>query len=75
MLIFLKTILLTHLKTTIYINNVCVYAQAKKVTWNVYAHAQFSGGLYQDKASIFLLNQIIVDYWCFFDLPGNRACV
>lgn len=42
-----------------------VYAQVKKVTWNVYAHAQFSGGLYQAQGSIFILYQLLVVYWRF----------
>lgn len=37
----------------------------KKVTWIAYAHAQFSGGLYQDKGSIFILYQTFVAYWWF----------
>jgi hypothetical protein len=34
------------------------------VTWDVYAHAQFSGGLYQDKVSIFILYKTLIDgFW------------
>jgi len=41
------------------------------VTGDVYAHAQFSGGLYQDKVSIFILYQTLVAYWWFLASQEN----
>tara|TARA_R110000796_G_scaffold201234_2_gene317404 strand:+ start:433 stop:600 length:168 start_codon:yes stop_codon:yes gene_type:complete len=48
-----------------------VYAQIKKVTWYAYAHAHFSGGLNQDKASIFISYQSLVAYWWFLASQEN----
>ena len=48
-----------------------VNAQVKKVTWNAYAHAQFSDGLDQDKVSIFIFYQRLVAYWWFLTSQQN----
>lgn len=49
----------------------CVYAQFKKVTWNVYTHAQFSGGFYEDDVSIFILYKILGNKWWVLGFQEN----
>lgn len=74
-LIFLGSIVLKQLEKMSCKKVMCVYAQFKKVTWNVYTHAQFSDGLDQDKVSIFIFLSDACCLLVVFDFPGKRACV
>jgi len=70
-LIFLGSIVLKQLETMSCKKVMCVYAQFKKVTWNVYTHAQFSGGFYEDDVSIFILYKILGNKWWVLGFQEN----